>query len=125
MANSAGDGASASRSALAGLNRLRRSGLQAVVSIPQSVRANDKMGIRDCTSMTSAEFPTRREVQIAEGAPTAFPLLQAYNVLSCLIERDEPLATLLSASSQWQEVYADELSVLFVRRQTGEPRGEN
>jgi hypothetical protein len=49
-------------------------------------------------------------------APTALPLLQAYNVQSCLIERDEPLATLLSASSQWQKVYADELSALFVRK---------
>jgi hypothetical protein len=64
-------------------------------------------------------------LKIARVASIALRLLQAYNVQSCLIERDEPLATLLSASSQWQEVYADELSVLFVRRQTGEPRGEN
>jgi hypothetical protein len=47
----------------------------------------------------------------------ALSLLRAYDVQSCLIERDEVLATLLAASSQWQKVYADELSVLFVRRQ--------
>ena len=56
---------------------------------------------------------------IAWLAPNALPLLRAYNVQSCLIERGEALATLLAASSQWQKVYADELSVLFVRRQTG------
>jgi hypothetical protein len=48
--------------------------------------------------------------------PNALLLLRAYNVQSCLIERGEALATLLAASSQWQKVYADERSVLFVRR---------
>ncbi len=66
-------------------------------------------------------------LNIAWVAPNALPLLRAYNVQSCLIARGEALATLLAASSQWQNVYADELSVLFVRRsvsdsgfQTGE-----
>ena len=54
--------------------------------------------------------------RIAGVAPIALPLLQAYNVQSCLIERDEALATLLAASSQWQRVYADDLSALFVRK---------
>jgi hypothetical protein len=58
-------------------------------------------------------------LSIARVAPTTLPLLQAYNVRSCLIERDEPLATLLAASSAWQKVYADELSVLFIRGQSG------
>ena len=49
-------------------------------------------------------------------APNTLFLLRAYNVQSCLIARDEPLATLLAASSGWERVYADELSVLFVRR---------
>jgi hypothetical protein len=55
---------------------------------------------------------------ITRVAPTTFALLQAYNVQSCLIGRDEALATLLAASSQWQKTYADGLSVLFVRSQT-------
>ena len=48
----------------------------------------------------------------------ALPRLRAYNVQSCLLERGEGLATLLAASSQWQKMYADDLSVLYVRSQT-------
>jgi hypothetical protein len=57
--------------------------------------------------------------RIAGLASNALLLLKAYNVQSCLIARDEALNTLLAASSQWQKVYADDLSVLFVRSQTG------
>jgi hypothetical protein len=56
---------------------------------------------------------------IAWVAQSALPLLRAYNVQSCLLEHGEALATLLAASSQWQKIYADHLSVLFVRSQTG------
>ena len=59
-------------------------------------------------------------MSIARVAPTTLSLLKAYNVQSCLIEREEPLATLLAASSEWQKVYADELSVVFVRRRAGD-----
>jgi hypothetical protein len=52
-------------------------------------------------------------------ASNALLLLRAYNVQSCLIGRDEPLATLLTASLRWQKIYADDKSVLFVRSQTG------
>jgi hypothetical protein len=54
--------------------------------------------------------------RIAQVASNALLLLRVYKVQSCLIERDEALATLLAASAQWQKVYADELSVLFVRK---------
>jgi hypothetical protein len=50
---------------------------------------------------------------------TAPFLLNAYNIQSCLIARDEALATLLDASPGWQKVYGDKLSVLFVRKQAG------
>lgn len=46
---------------------------------------------------------------------SALLLLRAYHVRSCFLERNEPLATLLAASADWQKVYADDLSVLFVR----------
>ena len=59
-------------------------------------------------------------MSIAGVAPTTLRLLQAYNVQSCLIERDEPLATLLAVSSEWQKVYTDELSAVFVRRRAGD-----
>lgn len=47
--------------------------------------------------------------------PTPF-LLNAYNLQSCLIKRGEPLSTLLTSTSIWQKVYADQQSVLFVRK---------
>ncbi len=56
---------------------------------------------------------------IAGLASNALLLLRAYDVQSCLIGRNEPLATLLAASSQWQKIYSDDMSVLFVRSQTG------
>ncbi len=46
----------------------------------------------------------------------ALELLRGYGIQTCLLERDEPLATMLSAQPQWRKVYADNLSVLFVRR---------
>jgi len=49
--------------------------------------------------------------------PEAPALLKAYQVRSCLLERGEALGTLLAASGDWQQVYGDKVSVLFVRRQ--------
>lgn len=47
------------------------------------------------------------------GLPTR---LGAYNIQSCLVDRDEPLATWLAVSPDWQKVYSDKISALFVRR---------
>ena len=58
-------------------------------------------------------------LSISRLALTAPFLLDAYNIQSCLIARDEALATLLANSPQWQKVYGDKLSVLFVRKQAG------
>jgi hypothetical protein len=55
-------------------------------------------------------------MNIARVSPDALALLRSYGVQSCLLHRDEPLATLLAASSQWERVYADEQSVIFVRK---------
>jgi hypothetical protein len=59
--------------------------------------------------------------RIAQVASNALLLLRVYKVQSCLIERDEALAALLAASAQWQKIYADELSVLFVRKNVSDP----
>ena len=48
--------------------------------------------------------------------PGALTVLRNYGVQSCLLDRTEPLVTLLSATPQWQQVYQDNLSVLFVRQ---------
>jgi hypothetical protein len=54
-------------------------------------------------------------LSISRLAPITPFLLDAYNIQSCLLDRDEPLATLLAASPGWRRVYSDKLSVLFVR----------
>lgn len=45
----------------------------------------------------------------------ALPLLSKYGVQSCLTDRKGPLATLLAASPDWKQEYADDLSTIFVR----------
>ena len=50
------------------------------------------------------------------GTPT---LLDAYNIQSCLVDRDEALATYLAASPTWQKAYSDKVSALFVRKGPG------
>jgi hypothetical protein len=57
---------------------------------------------------------------ISHVKPGALTVLKAYGVQTCLLERDEPLATLLSAVPEWQRVYADDKSVLFVKRSTAQ-----
>ncbi len=48
--------------------------------------------------------------------PGALTVLRNYGVQSCLIGRDTPLATVLAALPDWQRVYWDQTSALFVRR---------
>jgi hypothetical protein len=45
----------------------------------------------------------------------ALALLKKYNIQSCLIQRDAPLATLLSASGGWRRIYEDKISAIYVR----------
>ena len=54
-------------------------------------------------------------LHISRLKPGALSVLDGYGVQSCLIERDEALATLLSTSSGWQRAYSDDLSAVFVR----------
>jgi hypothetical protein len=42
-------------------------------------------------------------------------LLRKYGVESCLLDPAEPFATFLANSPEWRKVYADKVSVLFVR----------
>ncbi len=55
-------------------------------------------------------------MEVAKLKPTAFAVLRTYGIQSCLLERKEPLATALAAQPDWQQVYFDDVSVLFVRR---------
>jgi hypothetical protein len=55
-------------------------------------------------------------LQVANLQPTAFAVLRAYGIQSCLLERSEALATVLSNHPDWREEYSDDVSVLLVRR---------
>jgi hypothetical protein len=55
---------------------------------------------------------------IARLEPGTLSVLRAYRIQTCLLDRREPLATVLSALPDWRQVYADNVAVLFVRRDT-------
>jgi hypothetical protein len=46
-------------------------------------------------------------------------LLRKYHVDACLIESRSSLATLLAASSDWEQAYMDDVAVLYVRKDPG------
>jgi hypothetical protein len=48
--------------------------------------------------------------------PGALQVLGGYGIQSCLLQRDEPFSTLLASSPDWDKVYSDQLSALYVRR---------
>jgi len=56
-------------------------------------------------------------MHISRLKPGTLAVLKNYQLRSCLVERDEPLATLLSAVPGWKRIYADKLSALFVREE--------
>jgi hypothetical protein len=53
---------------------------------------------------------------IANLKPPAFSVLKVYGIQTCVLERKEPLATVLTHHPDWKQVYADDVSVLFVRK---------
>lgn len=55
-------------------------------------------------------------LQVANLKPAAFAVLRSYRIQSCLLDRNEPLATVLGALPDWRQVYADDVAALFVRR---------
>ncbi|MGD1210379.1 MAG: hypothetical protein ABR973_03340 [Candidatus Acidiferrales bacterium] len=57
-------------------------------------------------------------LHISHLEPGALAVLNGYGVKSCLLERDEALATALSASPDWRRIYVDDVSAIFVRANT-------
>jgi hypothetical protein len=55
-------------------------------------------------------------LEVANLKPNVFAVLQVYGIQSCLLDRNEPLATVLAAQPDWQRLYADGVSVLYARR---------
>jgi hypothetical protein len=54
-------------------------------------------------------------LHIVNLSPDTFALLQSYDIQSCLVVRESPLATALAALPGWQRVYTDDVAALFVR----------
>ena len=52
-------------------------------------------------------------IDVTHNAPRLFG---RYNIQSFLVKRGCPLATFLAATSKWEQVYQDDLSVLYVRK---------
>jgi hypothetical protein len=55
--------------------------------------------------------------------PGAMAVLSHYSIQTCFLERKEPFANMLAVLPEWQEVYHDEISVLYVRRNGSGPIG--
>jgi hypothetical protein len=55
-------------------------------------------------------------INIMNLSPNALAVLQSYRIKFCLIAPDGALATLLSSSSGWRQVYKDKISAIFVRK---------
>jgi len=56
-------------------------------------------------------------LEAADLKPRAFFVLRAHGIRTCLLQRNEPLATALGEHPDWQQVYGDEVNVIFVRRE--------
>jgi hypothetical protein len=54
-------------------------------------------------------------VHIAKLGPGALAILDSYHVQFCLLERDEALTSVLSASPEWKRIYFDSISALYIR----------
>jgi hypothetical protein len=48
-------------------------------------------------------------------------LLRKYGIESCLVGRGIPFATLLAVLPDWEQVYQDDLAVIFVRKTAHTP----
>ena len=59
-------------------------------------------------------------LEVANLKPAAFAVLRSYGIRSCLLERSEPIATVLGAHPDWRREYSDDVSVLFVKREAAD-----
>ncbi len=55
-------------------------------------------------------------LSISRLEPNALPLLQTYGIEGCLVARQAPLSTLLAALPDWERIYLDDVSVLYVHK---------
>jgi hypothetical protein len=55
-------------------------------------------------------------IDVSKLQPATFQILNSHHIAACLLERKEPLATVLAAMPDWELRYSDGVSALFVRR---------
>jgi len=55
------------------------------------------------------------DITLTQIRPGAFKVLDRYQIESCLLIKNEPLAVSLAASSEWKRIYVDGTSAIFVR----------
>lgn len=58
------------------------------------------------------------DITISQMKPGALRVLDRYQINSCLLIKDEPLAVALAASPAWKRIYVDGRSAIFVRNRT-------
>jgi hypothetical protein len=56
--------------------------------------------------------------------PGAMQVLNGYGIQACLLQRDEPLSTVLASMPDWQKVYSDNVSALYVKRGGNDVHGQ-
>jgi len=64
-------------------------------------------------------------LQVLDIKPAGLAVLRFYGIKSLLLDRGEPLVTVLSALPEWQKVYFDNRSVIFVRREPAAPAADS
>jgi hypothetical protein len=60
-------------------------------------------------------------LRITSVGPETRSLMRKYNLQACLIHRDSPLDTFLTAQPDWHTVYSDKLSAILLRQETPSP----
>jgi len=64
-------------------------------------------------------------LQVSLLKPAAFSVLKAYGIRACILVRGEALAVVLAEHQDWERVYSDDQSVIFVRRNSQGPVASN
>lgn len=60
-------------------------------------------------------------MQVLDGKPAALAVLRFYGIRSLILEHSEPLVSMVNVLPEWQKVYSDNRSEIFVRRDVAVP----
>jgi hypothetical protein len=54
-------------------------------------------------------------VHVHKIEPGLQAVLRNYQIGTCLVQKNDPIAVFLGALPEWKQVYTDEMSVIFIR----------